>query len=165
MSEPPPAHRVVVLDEQAIGDVDVARWAALAADVLTAEGVSPELELTVAFVDPHVIAELKAEHLDGDGSPTDVLAFPIDAEPEVDGPGLLGDVVVCPVVAAEQAPANDGLRRSHDGSVDAELSLLIVHGILHLLGHDHHDDGEAAVMVEREEAHLARWLARSGAAS
>jgi probable rRNA maturation factor len=152
-----------VLDEQHDHDVDTARWATLAAGVLRAEDVAPELELTITFVEPDVIADLKAEHLDGDGSPTDVLAFPIDTEPETDGPGLLGDVVVCPSVAAAQAGHHDGMRRAHDGSVDAELSLLIVHGILHLLGHDHHDHDGAAVMVEREEAHLARWAQRTGA--
>lgn len=163
MSEPPPSSsRVVVLDEQQAVALDAARWAALAADVLRDEGVAPELELTVSFVEPDVIAQLKAEHLDGDGSPTDVLAFPIDAEPELAGPGLLGDVVVCPEVAAAQAGGRDGLRRAHDGTVDAELSLLVVHGVLHLLGHDHVDDADAAVMIEREEHHLDRWTSSGG---
>ncbi len=165
MSEPPPASRVVVLDEQQVHDVDTDRWERLAVDVLRAEGVAPELELTIAFVEAEVIADLKVEHLGGDGSPTDVLAFPIDAEPDVAGPGLLGDVVVCPQVAAAQAGTNDGMRRAHDGSLDAELGLLIVHGILHLLGHDHEDDVDAAEMVGREELHLTRWAEASGAAS
>ncbi len=154
-----------MLDEQQAHDVDVDRWERLAVDVLRAEGVAPELELTITFVEPDVIADLKAEHLGGDGSPTDVLAFPIDAEPELAGPGLLGDVVVCPVVAAAQADANDGVRRAHDGSFDAELALLVVHGILHLLGHDHQDAADAERMIAREEVHLARWTETSGATS
>src|SRR4051794_38086723 len=121
---------VVASDEQAATDgvpVDVERWSRLAADVLMSEGVRGELTLT--FVDRHDIAELNAEHLDKAG-PTDVLSFPLDDgdEDAVSGvPVLLGDVVVCPAVAAEQAA-------THAGTTDDELALLVVHGVLHVLG-------------------------------
>ena len=128
---------VVCADEQDDVDIDAARWAALAEAVLRAEGVSGELTLT--FVDPAEIATLNAEHM-GVAGPTDVLSFPLDAATmnggeHVDGtPVLLGDVVVCPAVAAAAAP-------DHGGSVDDELALLVVHGILHVLGHDHAEPG------------------------
>jgi probable rRNA maturation factor len=144
---------VVAADEQAATDgvpVDVDRWTALAAAALVAEGASGELTLT--FVDRDEIAALNAEHLGGDG-PTDVLSFPLDADDDLPQPGipvLLGDVVVCPAVAAEQAA-------SHAGTVDDEVALLVVHGVLHVLGHDHAADDETAVMRARElellEAH------------
>lgn len=157
MSEPPSPQRVVAVDEQSDVDVDLDRWARFATHVLDAEGVDPSLELTLSFVAPEVIAELKVEHLDGDGAPTDVLAFPIDDEPTPGLPGLLGDVVVCPAVAAAQAAANRGMRSAHDGTIDAEVALLVVHGVLHLLGHDHTGPDDTAVMRAREEHHLGRW--------
>lgn len=134
---------VVVSDEQADVGVDADRWARLALDVLRAEGARGELTLT--FVDPDEIAALNAEHL-GERGPTDVLSFPLDAEladPLADVPVLLGDVVVCPAVAAAHA-------ERHAGTTDDELALLVVHGVLHVLGHDHAGPGEAARMRERE---------------
>jgi probable rRNA maturation factor len=140
---------VVGADEQQPGDarvdVDVDRWCRLAALVLEDEGRRGELTLT--FVDRDEIAALNAEHMGKDG-PTDVLSFPLDAldDDESDGadvPVLLGDVVVCPAVAREQAP-------DHAGSLDDELALLVVHGVLHVVGHDHVDPEETAAMRGRE---------------
>lgn len=118
--------------------VDLPRWVALAEGVLAAEGVATG-ELTLAFVDEADMAELNQEHM-GEAYATDVLSFPIDADlalgghdpREPDGqPLLLGDVVVCPRVAATNAPA-------HAGDVDDELALLVVHGVLHVLGVGRH---------------------------
>jgi probable rRNA maturation factor len=136
---------VVAADEQAETDgvpVDVDRWSRLAAAVLAVEGARGELTLT--FVDREEIAALNAEHLGQDG-PTDVLSFPLDAgEDSVSGvPVLLGDVVVCPAVAVAQAA-------HHAGTVDDELALLVVHGVLHVLGHDHAEPDETAEMRARE---------------
>lgn len=64
-------------------------------------------------------------------------------------PVHLGDVMVCPQVAARQAP-------DHTGSLPAELSLLVIHGVLHVLGHDHAEPAETARMRGRERQHLAR---------
>lgn len=158
---------VFCADEQGDVPVDLARWQTLAERVLAAEGVRGGTELSLLFVNRDDIAVLNAEHLGHDG-PTDVLAFPIDASVLVstdegpsrgpdrapgdpqDLPMLLGDVVICPAVAAEQAP-------SHAGTLDDELALLVVHGILHVLGHDHADSEEANAMRRRElellEAH------------
>ena len=111
--------------------VDTDRLATLAHHVLRSLDVPVELELSIACVDRASMAELNAAHM-GTSGPTDVLAFPIDdVDDVVTGvPGLLGDVVLCPQVAADQAG-------DHDRNPRAELDLLLVHGILHLLGHDH----------------------------
>ncbi|MET0457842.1 MAG: rRNA maturation RNase YbeY [Ilumatobacteraceae bacterium] len=139
---------VVGADEQDEIDVDVDRWTRLARAVLEAEHRRGELTLT--FVDRDEIAELNAEHL-GHAGPTDVLSFPLDdddAPPAQRGiPVLLGDVVVCPAVAAEQAAG-------HAGTLDDELALLVVHGVLHVLGHDHAEPDETATMRARELALL-----------
>ena len=155
---------VFVADEQKDVPVDIARWSALAEAVLHDEGVRGAAELSVLFVDETSIAELNERFMEHTG-PTDVLAFPIDAdavwavhdplasgpdraEPDLDEiPLLLGDVVVCPAVAARNAP-------DHAGTVDDELALLVVHGVLHVLGHDHAESDEAAVMRAREIALL-----------
>lgn len=153
----PTEPEVVTADEQEEVAVDVERWATLARRVLRAEGHHGELTLT--FVDRAEITELNREHMGVDG-PTDVLSFPLDAS-SVDGPTgdssasvgplgapvLLGDVVICPAVAADSAP-------THAGSIDDELALLVVHGVLHVLGHDHTGADDSARMRERERLHL-----------
>jgi probable rRNA maturation factor len=155
-------------DEQSAAPVEVDRWVTLARDVLVAEGVRGEAELSLLFVDEGTIAELNKRFMDAEGA-TDVLAFPIDdpvvagrwpdagtAGPDRDDPEpgdlplLLGDVVVCPAVAERQAP-------DHAGSYDDELALLVVHGVLHVLGHDHAEPDETAVMQARERALLEQF--------
>jgi probable rRNA maturation factor len=160
---------VFCADEQRDVEIDLPRWTNLATEVLLAEGVRGASELSVLFVDEPSIAELNETYLGKVGS-TDVLAFPIDAsEVEViagpagmskapdrapvdisELPLLLGDVVICPVVAARQAPA-------HAGTLDDEFALLLVHGVLHVLGYDHAEPDEAERMRQRErellEAH------------
>ncbi len=141
---------VIGSDEQASGHVDIERWAGLARAVLDDEGYGGELGLT--FVGEQAMAGLNAEHMGFDG-PTDVLAFPLDADPDgpgtLDEPRLLGDVVVCPVVARRNA-GERGV------APDDELALLVVHGVLHVLGHDHVEPDEKAVMQDRERHHLDR---------
>lgn len=136
---------VAVADEQP-RTVPVDRLRALAEHVLAAEGVPEAMELTVLLVDEPAIAELNRDHLGGDG-PTDVLAFPMDRPDEATGsvPAILGDVVLCPVVAERQA----------GGQPSAELEMLLIHGILHLLGHDHAEEDERRVMFARTDALLA----------
>jgi probable rRNA maturation factor len=139
--------RVVGSDEQGEVAVDVARWVALARQVLAAEGACGELTLT--FVDGDEIGALNAERVGHEG-PTDVLSFPLDDDPGSVPPGvpvLLGDVVIHPAAAVAQAP-------SHAGTIDDELALLVVHGVLHVLGHDHAEPGDAAAMRARELALL-----------
>jgi probable rRNA maturation factor len=132
--------------------VDVARWCEVALLALEGEGVVAG-QVDLHFVGLDEIAGLNQAHLDGDG-PTDVLSFPYGEDPwpadagHGSGPTLLGDIVVCAEVAARQAP-------DHAGSLDDELALLVVHGVLHVLGWDHGEPGEAAAMQAREAALLA----------
>jgi len=159
---------VFVSDEQSAVAVDLARFVRLAQLTLVEERVPAGAELSLIFVDEEAISDLNHRFLDG-ASPTDVLAFPIDedvlpggrrpdeggrgpgspSEPE-DPPVVLGDVVVCPAVAARQAP-------EHRSSLDDELALLVVHGILHLLNYDHAEDPEAQAMRRRERELLEHF--------
>jgi len=121
----------------------------------------------VLLVDEPAMTELHVRWMGAQG-PTDVLAFPMDelrppqpggthAEPGSTDPpdigGLLGDVVICPQVAAAQA-------RSARHSLTDEIDLLCTHGILHLLGYDHGDPAEHATMFGLQDRLLASW--RSG---
>jgi probable rRNA maturation factor len=163
---------VFVADEQSEQPVDTIRWARLAQQVLTAEGVAGDAELSILFVDQQAMTDLN-ERFHGKAGPTDVLAFPIDDEPVEGGrspdsggtgpgytppepgdmPLMLGDVVICPEVAHRNAP-------SHAGTYEDELALLVVHGILHLMGMDHLDDEEAEAMERRERELLAQFHER-----
>jgi probable rRNA maturation factor len=162
------AIEVFVADEQADLPVVTLRWVRLAEAVLEEEGVRGDAELSMLFVDEQAISDLNKRFLGKDG-PTDVLAFPIDEEPVEGGrspdsggtgpgfaseptdlPTLLGDVVICPTVAARNAP-------EHAGTYDDEIALLVVHGVLHLLGMDHEDDEEAEAMEQRERDLLAKF--------
>ncbi len=159
MTEVAPPVTVVVrneLDEgDPEGDIDDQRWQELARRALITEGVEAG-ELTLVFIGTEAMAELNAVHMGGEG-PTDVLAFPIDAtEPPGAGgagaasggpPVLLGDVVVCPAVARVNAEAQGR-------ALDDEIALLVVHGVLHVLGHDHAQPDEASRMQAREQALL-----------
>ncbi|MFP5320701.1 MAG: rRNA maturation RNase YbeY [Acidimicrobiia bacterium] len=173
-----PASRVFGVDEQDDEDIDVARWVRLAEDVLGAEGVRADSELSLLFVDEAAMADLNERHM-GKAGPTDVLAFPIDDDAVDPGrwpdggtagpdrppldlddlPTLLGDVVVCPAVAARQAGEHRG--PLHGGTLDDEVALLVVHGILHVLGHDHAEPEETERMQAKERELLERFHRRS----
>jgi probable rRNA maturation factor len=125
--------------------------------------VHPLVELSVRLVDVDAMTALH-EHFMNEPGPTDVLAFPMDElhDQRADGedddapPTLLGDVVLCPVIAERQAEA-----ARH--STEAELHLLCAHGILHLLGYDHGDPAEEREMFTLQSRLLESWqAARSG---
>ena len=126
-------------------------WPLLAAFAISEVcGQDTQVEMAIHLVDPETMADLNRRHLEKEG-PTDVLAFPVD-EPGTVSDGstlLLGDVVVCPKVAADQS-------QYHGRSISEELVLLVVHGILHLLGHDHAEPEERVVM-QRREHELLDW--------
>jgi len=163
------AVEVFVADEQSQYPVEHLRWLHLAEQVLAAEGVRGDAELSVLFVDEQAMTDLN-RRFNSKHAPTDVLAFPIDEEPSQGGrspdsggtgpgytppepselPTLLGDVVICPSVASRNAP-------EHAGTYDDEIALLLVHGILHLMGMDHHEDTEATAMEAREQVLLAKF--------
>lgn len=107
-------------------------------------------ELSIAFIDPEPMAQLHEQWLDLAG-PTDVMSFPMDELREgAIEPGHLGDVVICPQVAQEQA-------RSAGHSAQQEIELLLTHGVLHLLGHDHAEPSEHEVMFTRQQQLLDAW--------
>jgi probable rRNA maturation factor len=164
---------VFVSDEQSDVEIELERWLGLVRLVLAEERAPVDAEVSLIFVDEPAIADLKRRFLGGSG-PTDVLAFPIDddhvpggrqpdtggrgpgspAEPG-DPPVVLGDVVVCPLVAERQAP-------EHAGTFDDELALLVVHGVLHLLNYDHAEPEETARMQGRERELLAKFRSDDG---
>jgi probable rRNA maturation factor len=129
--------RVLISNRQEF-EVDEDALRELARDTLRREGLG-RAELSLSFVDDGEIADLHERYLDEPG-PTDVLSFPLDDVDE-DGVRILGDVVIAPAVAA----------RNHPDHPSAELRLLVVHGILHLLGYDHEEDGARTRMWERQE--------------
>lgn len=123
----------------------------LATFVLRMEEAPDAVELSVALVEEDEIASLNKSYRGIDG-PTDVLSFECD-EPcsaSSDEPIAIGDVVIAPQVAERQA-AELGT------TVESELNLLLVHGVLHLLGYDHIEDDDASVMQQREQALLSAW--------
>jgi probable rRNA maturation factor len=151
---------VDVLDESG-ADVDVVALTQLCRFVMRRMRLHPATELTVRLVDPDTIAVLNEKWMDTKG-PTDVLSFPMDeltpGKPSADDeaglePGMagyLGDIAVCPQVAAQQAPA------AGHGTSD-EIELLTVHGILHLLGYDHGSPDEHREMFGLQGRLLLEW--------
>jgi probable rRNA maturation factor len=157
---------IYAADEQHQFAIDLEQWVALANGALVDEGVRGLCEVSLIFTDEVTIASLNQQFMGHDG-PTDVLSFPIEGEPDPTGrvpdaggtgpgeppapeiPTLLGDIVICPSVAARNAV-------EHECPFDDEIALLVVHGVLHLLGWDHVVDEEAERMESRERELLAR---------
>lgn len=157
---------IFAADEQSDERIDLDRWVTLATRALEDEGVRGAIEVALIFADESTMSELN-ERFMGKVGPTDVLSFPIDDEPIFSGrvpdasasgpversdpemPQMVGDIVICPVVAAKNAV-------EHECSFDDEVALLIVHGVLHLLGWDHEVDADAERMEARERELLTR---------
>jgi probable rRNA maturation factor len=141
------------IDEQAV--LDAARYA------LQRMRIHPLSELSVIVVDADAMEQLHVQWMDLPG-PTDVMSFPMDElrpgkEDEEPAQGLLGDIVLCPEVAklqGEEAPTGH--------SMDEELQLLTVHGVLHLLGYDHDEADDKAEMFGLQKAILDGWRAERG---
>ena len=163
-------------DEQHDVAVDLDRFSRLARYVLEQARVDPGVEMSLIFVDEETIAQYNERFLEHVG-PTDVLAFPIDEEARPSGrhpdnggrgpgapndddaiPQILGDVLVCPAFAQREA-------ESRGVALNDELSLLVVHGVLHLLGFDHTEDDERVVMQARECELLDGFAVLAGEAS
>ncbi|MDO8145342.1 MULTISPECIES: rRNA maturation RNase YbeY [unclassified Isoptericola] len=137
-------------------EVDEAEFAALARFALDELHVHPAAELSIVFVDTAAMTDLHVQWMDEPG-PTDVLSFPMDElrpgrEGEETPPGTLGDIVLCPEVAATQA-------RAAGHSTVEEMLLLTTHGILHLLGYDHADPDEEREMFALQRRLLLTFLA------
>ena len=140
------------VDEQAI--LDIARYA------LARMRIHPLSELSVIVVDADAMEQLHIQWMDLPG-PTDVMSFPMDElrppSKDDDEPpqGLLGDIVLCPAFARDQA-------RTAGHSLIDELHLLTVHGVLHLLGYDHEEPDEKAEMFGLQAAIVDGWRAEKG---
>ena len=139
-------------------EVDETALTLLSGFVLDRMRIHPLAELSVLLVDADAMAALHVQWMDETG-PTDVLSFPMDelrpaSEDSEPAPGLLGDVVICPQVAADQAA-----RAGH--TAEQELQLLCTHGILHLLGYDHAEPAEEKEMFGLQGDLLRSW--RDGA--
>ena len=112
----------------------------------------PECELSVTFVDDAEMEELHIKWMEEPGT-TDVLSFPMDMPENKDEAVTLGDIVIDPIVAAEQA-ATAGHSTEH------EIFILASHGLLHILGYDHADKDEEKVMFELQETIVKKWAAQ-----
>lgn len=138
-------------------EVDTTRVLNLARFALEFLRIHPKSELAIVFVDEPAIEKLHLEWMDEPG-PTDVLSFPMDElRPGIEGivgePGLLGDIVVCPQVAAAQAVV-----AGHSAS--NEICMLVTHGILHLLGFDHAEPDEEREMFALQAQILVDYYAQ-----
>ncbi len=141
---------------ETVWDIDVKAFSDLGVWVLDQMRVSTSSDLAILFVDPEPIAELHDRWMGLQG-PTDVMSFPMDElrpgdddqEPEE---GVLGDLVICPWVAAQQAAA------AGHGAME-EMLLLAIHGILHLLGYDHATEQEERQMFGLQRQLLLTFFA------
>lgn len=112
-------------------------------------GVHPDSELNIRIVAEDEMAELHVKWMDLPG-PTDVMSFPMDElkpNSKSEGPGVVGDIVLCPSFAEKNGKQ----------SLEMELELLTVHGVLHLLGFDHEIIEEEKAMFKLQDVLLANW--------
>ncbi len=112
----------------------------------------PECELSVTFVDDQEMEELHIKWMDEPGT-TDVLSFPMDMPESKDDAVTLGDIVIDPIVAANQAA-------SAGHSTEHEIYILAAHGLLHILGYDHADKDEEKIMFELQEKIVKKWASQ-----
>lgn len=133
-------------------DCDEDRIKRIAAYALQKLGVHPDSELSISLVEESEMETLHLQWMEEPG-PTDVLSFPMDEirpNSASTGPGVLGDIVLCPEFAAKQA-------KEAGNSLQEELELLTVHGVLHLLGFDHRESEEKRIMFSLQEEYLKGW--------
>ncbi len=142
-------------------EVDEAGIAEQARFVLDRLRIHPSADLSILFADSAAMTDLHVMWMDEPG-PTDVLSFPMDElrvprDGEEPAEGLLGDIVICPEVAREQA-------RKAGHSERDEVGLLLTHGILHLLGYDHAEPDEERLMFGLQTRLVGEWAALVAAA-
>jgi probable rRNA maturation factor len=148
---------VEVINESSTA-IEPGEFAALARFVLDSLNVHPQAEASITFVDVDHMSQLHEKWM-GEPGPTDVLSFPMDevrpGEPDQPSEGILGDVIICPDVAAAQA-------RAQGHTAVEEMLLLAVHGLLHLLGFDHAEPDEEATMFGLQRQLVLTFLAQRG---
>jgi len=146
----------ITVDDDTGSSLDLPALEDLASHVMNTLHVDPTCELGITLVDTERITTLHEDWMNEPG-PTDVLSFPIDelipGTPEQpSGPGVLGDIVICPQVARTDA-------EEAGRSLDEHVQFLAVHGLLHLLGYDHATEGEYARMFALQDELLDTWRA------
>ncbi len=146
----------IEINNESTIEVDEARVQRLAAFALQELKLHRKSELAIQFIDEQAMEVLHIQWMDEPG-PTDVLSFPMDelrpgTEGEQTPPGLLGDVVICPQVAAKQAET-----AGHEPI--QEILLLATHGILHLVGFDHAEPDDEAEMFGLQKSILEKFYA------
>ena len=108
-----------------------------------------DCELNMLFVDDQEMTELHIKWMN-EGGTTDVLSFPMDMPESKEQAVTLGDIVISPRVAAEQA-------KNAGHSVEHEIFILATHGLLHILGYDHVELADEVIMFELQESIVATW--------
>jgi probable rRNA maturation factor len=144
----------ISVDDDAGSSLDLTALSDLAGHVFTQLHLHPECEVGITLVDTERMTTLHEDWMNEPG-PTDVLSFPIDeltpgTSEQLSGPGILGDIVICPEFAHKDA--NEAKR-----SLDQHVQFLTVHGLLHLLGYDHATDEEYARMFALQDELLDSW--------
>lgn len=145
---------MIDINNESGAEVDELGLIQLAGFVLAELRIHPQADLDILLVDEETMADYHKRFMDLDG-PTDVMSFPMDElrAPASDEPaprGILGDIVICPQFTSAQAPDN--------GREPAEeIEYLLVHGLLHLLGHDHAEPDERAVMFALNDQLIKAW--------
>ena len=134
--------------------VDTQALVRLARYALGALRIHPQAELSILLVDEDTMAAYHRRFMDLEG-PTDVMSFPMDElrvpdDEEEPPPGRLGAIVICPSFTDAQAGGNGRTNQE-------EMEYLLVHGLLHLLGHDHAEPEEKAVMFDLNDRVIAGW--------
>ncbi len=145
---------MIELNNESGETVDTERLVQLATFALDALRIHPQAELSIVLVDEPTMSAYHQKFM-GEPGPTDVLSFPMDElrapEPDEEPPlGLLGDIVLCPTVTAAQAADSNR-------TPEEEADYLLVHGLLHLLGHDHAEPAEKKVMFDLNDKVIAAW--------
>ncbi len=148
---------MIEVNNESDATIDEVEFAELGGFVLKQMRIADGAELAILFVGTRAMEDLHVRWM-GEPGPTDVLSFPMDelrpgTEDEPTPAGLLGDVVICPAVAVEQA-------RVAGHSAEEEMLLLATHGILHLLGYDHAEPAEEKEMFDLQRRLLLTFLAQ-----
>ncbi|MDN5962783.1 MAG: rRNA maturation RNase YbeY, partial [Propionibacterium sp.] len=134
---------MIDLSNESGEEVDTQALIRLARFALDKLRIHPQADLSILLVDVDTMTAYHKQFMNLDG-PTDVMSFPMDelrepADGEAPPRGLLGDIVICPAFTSAQAPGNGRTNQE-------EIEYLLIHGLLHLLGHDHAEPDEKAVM-------------------
>lgn len=144
----------ISVDDDASSSLDLAALSDLAGHMYTQLHIHPDSEVGITLVDEERMTTLHEDWMNEPG-PTDVLSFPIDeltpgSQTELSGPGMLGDIVICPEYAKKDA-------QTANRTLDQHVQFLTVHGLLHLLGYDHATDEDYARMFALQDELLSSW--------